>query len=73
MWFPLQATVAVAGSMAMGSQLSDRDQCKDLNLKAFSNPEVVEIGKEVEENHFEDLAQHQRNCRLVHLLLVSDM
>ena len=56
----------------MGSHLADRDQYKELsNLKAFSNPEVVEIGREVEENHFdEDLAQHKHNCRLVCLLLL---
>ena len=54
----------------MSSQLPDRDQYKDLsNMRAFSSPEVIEIGKEAEENHFEDLAQHRDNCRLVSLWL----
>ena len=51
----------------MGGQFPDhRDQYKDLSsLRAFSSPEVIEIGKEVEENNVEELAQHRDNCRLV--------
>lgn len=57
----------------MGGQLSDRDRDKDLNLKAFADAEVVEISKDAEENHREELAQHQSNCRSVHLQSVCDI